>query len=325
MINLTLGELMVRTEAVLTESGAAPAVAHTVARALVTAEADGHDGHGLVRLSSYAAQLRTGKIDGRAEPELHLVRPSACRIDGRNGFAYPALDVAVEWLLAVAPVQGVAAAGVFHSGHCGAMGLIVERLARAGMVGLMVANTPAAMAPWGARRALFGTNPIACALPFNPDPVVIDLSLSKVARGQVLAAQRRETSIPVGWALDSDGKPTTDPTIALAGTMVPLGDAKGAALALMVEALAAGLTGAQYAAQASSFIDANGDPPATGQMLIAIHPTACGGSADHLASLFDEVAQSPGARLPGIGRFARRRQAEIDGLQVDPRWFNKGA
>jgi (2R)-3-sulfolactate dehydrogenase (NADP+) len=288
----------------------------------VTAEADGHEGHGLVRLSSYAAQLRSGKVDGQAVPELVTISPGTCRIDGRNGFAYPALDVAVEWLLAVAPVQGIAAAGVFRSGHCGAMGLVVERLARAGMVGLMVANTPAAMAPWGARRPLFGTNPIACGMPYDSDPVVIDLSLSKVARGQVLAAQLRGSPIPFGWALDFDGKPTTDPTDALAGTMVPLGDAKGAALALMVEAMAAGMTGAQFAAQASSFMDAKGDPPATGQMLIAIHPTACGGSNEHLALLFDEVAQAKGARLPGHGRFHRRRQAEIDGLEVNPSWFS---
>lgn len=322
MIRLTWAELTARTEEVLTASGAAPAVARKVARALVTAEADGHGGHGLVRLASYAAQLRAGKVDGQAVPELVAIRPGACRIDGRNGFAYPALDLAVDWLIETAPVQGIAAAGVFRSGHCGAMGLVVEQLARAGMVGLMVANTPAAMAPWGARRALFGTNPIACAIPFDHDPVVIDLSLSKVARGQILAAQRRKSSIPIGWALDSDGHPTTDPTAALAGTMIPLGDAKGAALALMVEALAAGLTGAQYASQASSFIDVAGDPPATGQMLIAIHPTACGGSVEHLALLLGEVAEAPGARLPGLSRFIRRRQAEIDGLDVDPIWFS---
>lgn len=320
-IRLSLADARARAEAVLTEAGTLADTARSVANSLVLAEADGHGGHGLVRLASYVAQVRTGKVIGRAVPELHLARPSAIRVDAHHGFAYPALDLAVEWLRTVALVQGIAVAGVFRSGHCGAMGLFVERLARAGLVGFMVANTPAAMAPWGGKRALFGTNPIACAFPFESDPVVIDLSLSKVARGQVLAAKRRGVAIPEGWALGPDGKPATDPEQALAGTMVPAGDAKGAALALMVEAMAAGLTGAHYAVEASSFLDSEGAHPATGQLLIAIDPAACGGGVDHLALLFRDVANDPGARLPGLSRFAMRRQAEIDGIAVDPDWF----
>jgi (2R)-3-sulfolactate dehydrogenase (NADP+) len=323
-IRIGFAEAIARTEAVLRDAGAGAVAARSVARALVTAEADGHGGHGLVRLASYAAQLRAGKVDGAAVPTLSVTRPGVCRVDAGHGFAYPALDCAVDWLIAHAPAQGIAAAGVFRSGHCGAMGLIVERLARAGMVGLMVANTPAAMAPWGGRRALFGTNPIACAFPFGDHPVIIDLSLSKVARGQILAAKRRAEPIPLGWALGPDGEPTTDPAQALAGTMVPLGDAKGAALALMVEAMAAGLTGANFAGEASSFLDANGGPPSTGQMLIAIDPAACGGGIGHLATLFQDVADEPAARLPGLSRFAHRRRAKDEGMEIDPGWFATG-
>ena len=134
-------------------------------------------------------------------------------------------------------------------------------------------NTPGAIAPWGGATAVFGTNPIAFACPL-PDaaPIVVDLSLSKVARGNILAARQKGERIPEGWALDAAGKPTTDPQAALAGTMLPLGDAKGTALALMVELLAAGLTGANYAAEATSFLDAEGPPPGTGQLIIAIDP-----------------------------------------------------
>ncbi len=318
---LGMGQAKSRAADVLITAGTEPTHAASVALALVLAEADGHSGHGLVRLASYAAQVATGKIDGKAKPILTIVRPGIARIDAANGFAYPALDLAVEWLRATAPMQGIAAVGIHRSGHCGAMGLIVERLARVGLVGLMVANTPAAMAPWGGRRALFGTNPIACAFPFGTDPVVIDLSLSKVARGHILAAKRSGRAIPEDWALGPDGAPTTDPDTALSGTMLPLGDAKGAALALMVEALAAGLTGSHYAAEASSFLDANGPPSATGQMLIAIDPLACGGSPAHLTTLFEAVANDPGARLPGLSRFERRRHAETAGLTVDSSWF----
>lgn len=321
MIRLTLAEATARTESALGEAGTGPDIARVVARALVLAEADGHGGHGLVRLASYAAQVRVGKIDGHAVPVLNATRPGAASIDACHGFSYPALDLAVEWLTASASAQGVAAVGVFRSGHCGAMGLVVERFARAGLVGLMLANTPAAMAPWGGRQALFGTNPIACAFPASSDPVVIDLSLSKVARGHILAARRRNASIPADWALDPDGRPTTDPEAALAGTMLPAGDAKGAALALMVEAMAAGLTGSRYAAEASSFLDDRGTPPSTGQLMIAIDPAACGGSIGHLGELFDAISKEQGARLPGLSRFERRRQAAKDGIMVDPAWF----
>lgn len=320
-LRLSLEDATTRAASALIEAGTETETARSVARALVLAEADGHGGHGLIRLASYVAQVRIGKIDGQAKPSLATVRPGAARIDAHDGFAYPALDCAIDWLLATAPAQGIAAAGVFRSGHCGAMGLVVERLGCAGLVGLMVANTPAAMAPWGGRRALFGTNPIACAFPFEADPVVIDLSLSKVARGNILAAKRAGSPIPEGWALGPDGAPTTDPDTALAGTMLPAGDAKGAVLGLMVEALAAGLTGGCFAAEASSFLDTDGAPPATGQLLIAIDPAACGGGTGHLAILFHEIAAEPGARLPGLNRFERRRRAEAEGIMVEPAWF----
>jgi (2R)-3-sulfolactate dehydrogenase (NADP+) len=195
---------------------------------------------------------------------------------------------------------------------------VVEQLAEAGLVAFMVANTPAAIAPWGGRRALFGTNPIACAFPRTSGaPVVVDLSLSKVARGQIVAAKARGEPIPEGWAVDAHGRATTDPDAALAGTMLPMGDAKGTALALMVEALAAGLTGAQYAFQASSFLDADGGPPATGQLLLAMQPgRLSGGSLDHLEELFAAVEADDGARLAGARRLALRARATAEGIEV---------
>ncbi|MBV9735174.1 MAG: Ldh family oxidoreductase [Acidisphaera sp.] len=288
--------------------------ARSVARALVLAEADGRAGHGLSRLPAYAAQASCGKVDGMASPTAAQPAPSVLAIDAAHGFAYPALDLAIAGLVPLAREQGVALAAVHRSHHCGALGLVVERLADAGLIGLMFANTPAAIAPWGGRRPLFGTNPIACAFPRpHGPPVVIDLSLSRVARGAILAAKQRGEPIPPGWALDAEGRPTTDAAAALAGTMLPLGDAKGTALALMVEALAAGLTGAAYAFAASSFLDAEGPPPATGQLLLAIAAERLAGAAalSHLEALFAAVEAEPGARLPGARRRSRRAQAKI--------------
>ena len=291
--------------------------ARSVARALVAAEADGLKGHGLSRVPTYAAQAKAGKVDGFAVPALSRLRPGVVAIDAAHGFAYPALDAAVAALPEAARAQGLAAAAIRRSHHCGAAGHPVERLAEAGLVALLFANTPAAIAPWGGAKAVFGTNPIAfaCPLPDAP-PIVVDLSVSKVARGNILAAKQKGEAIPVGWALDEAGRPTTDPQAALKGTMLPLGDAKGTALALMVELLAAGLTGANFAAEASSFLDAEGPPPGTGQLILAFDPGAFGGGPARFAALARAIADQPGARLPGARRLALRRKAQAEGLSV---------
>jgi (2R)-3-sulfolactate dehydrogenase (NADP+) len=293
--------------------------AESVARALVAAEADGLRGHGLSRVPSYAAQAKVGKVDGFAVPAIGRVRPALLAVDAGHGFAYPALDSAVAALPEIARSEGLAAAAIRRSHHCGAAGHPVERLAEAGLVALMFANTPAAIAPWGGSVGIFGTNPIAFACPLQDrPPLVIDLSLSKVARGNILALNQKGERIPDGWALDADGRPTTDPDAALRGTMLPVGDAKGTALALMVELLAAGLTGANFAAEASSFLDAEGGPPGTGQLILAFDPVAVGGHGivTRFTLLAGQVEAQTPARLPGTRRQALRRKAAIDGLIV---------
>ncbi|ACL58614.1 Ldh family oxidoreductase [Methylobacterium nodulans] len=315
---LTLAAAHDLAAAALISCGASPNAAASTARALVGAEADGLKGHGLSRLPAYAAQLRRGKVVGDAVPVVTRPRPGLLAIDAAHGFAYPALDAAVAQLPAVARAQGLAAAGIRRSHHCGAAGRPVEALAAQGLVALLFANTPAAMAPWGGAKAVFGTNPIAFACPLpGRAPIVVDLSLSKVARGNIMAARQRGEAIPEGWALDAEGRPTTDPAAALAGTMVPLGDAKGTALALMVELLAAGLTGGRYAAEASSFLDAEGEPPGTGQLLIAIDATAFGdGTLARFAALAASIEAQEGARLPGARRLALRARAEAEGVSI---------
>jgi len=319
MPTLTLAEgeaLVVRT---LARCRTDPDNARSVARALVAAEAEGLKGHGLSRVPTYAAQAKVGKVDGVVKPTIEWRRPGVAAVDANNGFAYPAIDMAVAALPKAARQNGIAAAAIRRSHHCGAAGHPVERLAEAGLVGLMFANTPAAIAPWGGAKGVFGTNPIAfsCPLPGRA-PIVVDMSLSKVARGNILAAKQRGEAIPDGWALDSAGKATTDPAAALAGTMLPLGDAKGTALALMVELLAAGLTGANFAADASSFLDAEGSPPGTGQLLIAFDPTAFGGTgtAEHFSALAAAIEAQAGARLPGTRRLKAREMARRDGVTI---------
>ncbi len=293
--------------------------ARSVAHALVAAEADGLKGHGLSRVQTYAAQAKAGKVDGFAAPTSAEPRPGVLAVDAAHGFAYPALDLAIAELPRLATGQGIAAASIRRSHHAGAAGHPVERLAEAGLMAILFANTPAAIAPWGGSVGVFGTNPIAFACPLQGRaPVVVDLSISKVARGNILAAKQKGEQIPQGWALDKEGQPTTDPDAALQGTMLPLGDAKGTALALMVELLAAGLTGANFAAEASSFLDAKGPPPGTGQLIVAFDPAAFGGEGAmaHFGRLAEAIEAQPGARLPGSRRLEARRKAAEAGLSV---------
>ncbi len=322
---LSLAEAHTLAAGALRRCGASPAAADSTARALVAAEADGLTGHGLSRVPSYAAQLRTGKVVGDAEIVVTHPRPGLLAIDAGHGFAYPALDAALAALPDLARRQGIAAAGIRRSHHCGAAGLPVEKLAEAGCIAILFANTPAAMAPWGGSRAVFGTNPLAfgCPLPGRA-PVVIDLALSKVARATIVGAKQRGEAIPEGWALDAEGRPTTDPAAALDGTMAPLGDAKGTALALMVELLAAGLTGARFAAEASSFLDAAGDPPGTGQLVLAIDASALSpGAPERFAVLAAAIEDQDGTRLPGSRRLALRARAVVDGLMLPDALFSE--
>lgn len=292
--------------------------ARSVARALIAAEADGLKGHGLSRLPGYAAQAKIRKIDGSVKPVESHPRPGLIAIDAQHGFAFPAIEMAEAALRPAARKQGVVAAAIRRSSHCGAAGHPVERLAKDGMVALMFVNTPGAMAPWGGSRPVFGTNPIAfaCPLPGRP-PLVIDLSLSKVARGNVMAARQRGEPIPEGWALDDRGKPTTNPGEALHGTMLPMGDAKGIALALMVELLAAGLTGSNFAAEASSYLDADGPPSGTGQLIIAFDPASFGSDVvARFGMLAASIEAQMGARLPGMRRLAAREKAKAEGVEI---------
>lgn len=309
-------ELVVRT---LMRCRTSEANAQSVARALVAAEADGLKGHGLSRLPGYAAQAKVGKVDGFAAPAATRPKPSVVAVDAAHGFAYPAIEAALSELPSVARANGLGVAAIRRSHHCGAAGHPVERLSEAGLVAMMFANTPGAIAPWGGSKAVFGTNPIAFACPHpGRAPIVIDLSLSKAARGNIMAARQRGEKIPEGWALDEQGHPTTDPEAALRGTMLPLGDAKGTALALMVELLAAGLTGSHFAAEASSFLDAKGPPPGTGQLIVAFGPEAIGGPGvtQRFAALASSIEIQPGARLPGSRRLAAREKARAQGLSV---------
>jgi (2R)-3-sulfolactate dehydrogenase (NADP+) len=318
-VRLSLAQVEALTLAALEGVGVADAVARSVAASVAAAEADGIHSHGLARLPTYCEHARVGKIDGKAIPDFTQPRPGLIKVDAHDGFAHTAIDLGLPALIAAAKTQGIAALAVTNSYNCGVVGYHVERIAAAGLIALGFVNAPASIAPFGGIKPVFGTNPLAFAIP-RPDlpPLVIDQSSSVVAKSEIIVHQARGEAIPLGWALDAEGEPTTDPKAALAGTMVPAGGYKGAGQALIVELLAAWATNATLSIHASSFADNAGGSPRTGQMFIALDPGPLAGedSEARLATLFAAITGQPGARLPGDRRIAARVRAEAEGIAI---------
>lgn len=318
-ITLTLPDVERLTFAALRASGTSDANARSVTDSVVAAEAEGLHSHGLMRLPTYCEHVKCGKVDGRAEPTVRSQRSGAVTVDAGSGFAHPAIDLGFRELVPAARANGIAALAVTNSYNCGVVGYHVERLARQGLVALGYVNAPPSIAPWGGKKAFFGTNPIACAVPRkSSSPLVIDQSSSVVARGEVMLHAQQGKAIPEGWALDRDGKPTTDPKAALAGgSMLPTGGYKGAGIALMVEIMAAALTGANFSFNASSFADNKGGPPNTGQFFIAIDPAAFGDAfPDRMETLIEAMCSEAGVRLPGSKREAARKRTAAEGITI---------
>lgn len=304
----------------LAAAGASPEMAAATAAALVAAEAEGQSGHGLSRVGMYSGFLREGRADGAARPRVIRERGGAALVDAGNGLAYPALALAEAEAAARARAHGVSFVAVTNSHHAGAMGLPVRRLAEAGLVALAFTNSPFAMPVPGGRRPLLGTNPVAAAFPRRAAaPMVVDLALSEVARGKIMVAAKEGRPIPEGWALDRDGRPTTDATAALDGAMLATGGAKGAALALVVELLCVALGGAAFGFEADSFFVPSPNPPRLGHTILAIDPGALAGDdafLDRVEALVTAMLGDEGVRLPGARRDALRAAAGRDGLSI---------
>ena len=295
--------------------------ARAVARSIAAAEADAIPSHGLLRLPTYCRHALSGKVDGLARPMLTGTGPASFRADARNGFAHPAIELVLVALSDAARARGVAAASVFNSYNSGVMGHHVEHLAVQGLVALGFSNAPAVIAPWGGTRPRFGTNPIAFAAPSGTgEALVIDQACSVVARGEVMLRAQRGEAIPPGWGFDSSGQPTTEPNAILnGGSMAPAGDYKGATLALMVEVLAAALTGAASSANAGSLTIDDGKPAGLGQMFIALDPGrfSDSGFESRTQAILDAMLEERGVRIPGARRFAARKLALENGVDVD--------
>ncbi|MDP3759181.1 MAG: Ldh family oxidoreductase [Ramlibacter sp.] len=323
MARLTFDEAVERARSRLREAGANDAMALSTAQALVLAEAQGISSHGLSRVAQYASHLRNGRADGQAVPVVAHRKGAALLVDACRGLAFPACELAIREGIAVARELGVCFAGVANSHHAGVVVDHLRPAAAAQLVGLGFANSPAAMPAAGGRHPVFGTNPVAAVFPRRAnDPLMIDLSLSEVARGKLMVAAKEGRAIPLGWALDKAGRPTTDPRAGLEGSMLPVGAAtspKGTMLALIVELLVVALTGARFGFEASSFFVEEGDVPRIGQAFILIDPAALAGSDvyfERMEAIVSEMLSDDGVRLAGERRLALERKARAEGIEV---------
>jgi (2R)-3-sulfolactate dehydrogenase (NADP+) len=314
---MTLTEIEDLAFRALVAAGTSEANARPLAVATAATEADGVASHGLAYIPIYAEHVRCGKVDGQAVPTVTQTRPGVLVADARTGFAHPAIDAGFARLIPLARDQGIAALFVRESYNCGVLGIHTARLAEAGLVSIGFTNAPASIAPSGGATPVVGTNPFSLATP-GADGLLIDQSASTIAKSEVMKHAREGKPIPEGWALDPEGNPTTDPEVGLKGSMAPSGGYKGVGVALLVETMAAALSGALLGKDASPFSGKAGGPPRTGQCFLAIDPDAGahGLFAERMGALTAAIRAQEGARLPGDGRRTKRQRAAAEGVEV---------
>jgi (2R)-3-sulfolactate dehydrogenase (NADP+) len=296
-------------------------MARVTTKCLVAADAQGLGTHGVSRVPTYCGHLKSGRANGAAVPRVVKEKPAACLVDGGNGLGFEPCELAIAQAVERARTHGVAFAGVTNGHHCGALGILLEPVAAAGMVGIAFSNAPAAIMPWGGKRPILGTNPVAAIFPrASKETLVIDLSLTQVTRGQIMLLEKQGKPIPEGWGMDKDGKPTTDAQkILVGGSLHAVGGLKGTMLALAVELLCCALTGAALSHEIGSIHVADGEPVRMGQAFMVIDPAALAGSEvyfERVETLVAAMLEDDGVRLPGDRRHQLAARAARDGIEI---------
>jgi LDH2 family malate/lactate/ureidoglycolate dehydrogenase len=319
-VTLTLDEVSSLAFRVLKGHGFSEPQAASIAETVMWAERDECPAHGLFRIPFYVGALKNRYIDPAAEPELSSLAPGILRVDAKFGFAPYALKLGIPQLIKTTRSQGVAVLCVNNAYHIAALWPEVEAIAEADLVGFAFTNALPAVAPAGGTMPLFGTNPMAFAWPRKEaPPFVFDQASSLVSRGEIQIHEREGNRLPEGWAIGPDGSPTTDPTVALEGALLPFGGHKGSAIALMVELLAGALVGDLFSHEVAAR-DPGTVAPCGGEFLIAVEPGRCtptqdrSAQNDHAEQIFARVFDQPGARLPSERRFAARKRTSIEGV-----------
>ena len=295
--------------------------AAALGRTISAAERDGSASHGLFRMPGYIASLRSGKVDGCAEPTVARISPSVVRVDGKRGYAPLALEKGRKALIDAASENGIAAMALVNVHHFASLWVEVEPIAEAGLVAMAFTTYKPAVVPAGAKKPLFGTNPMCFGWPRgDKPPLVFDQASASMARGEVMIAARDGHPVPMGTGVDADGDLTTDAKkIIDGGALLPFGGHKGSTIAMMIELLVAGLTGMDFSYEAQVNDNNDGGPPNGGEFMLAIDPNKFGDADNwlqHSEEFIARLAAMEGAHIPGNRRYANRAKHLVDGIAI---------
>ena len=307
--DLNLDEIYSLAKNVMLANGCDTANAEALADIICRAERDGSHSHGLFRVPGYVKALRSGKVDGKAKPTIKHLTPAVIQVDGHGCFAPLAQAVGLPALTEATEKIGIAALSLVGVHHFAALWPETEYLADRGFVGIACTAYMPAVAPAGSNEALFGTNPLSFAWPRpGHNPVVYDMATASMAMGDVQIAARDGREVPLGTGLDANGQPTTDPAEIAKGVLLPFGGYKGSAIAMMVELLAAGMTGEQFSFEARDTDNKDGGPPRGGEMIIGMSPAIIAGDGwqDHVEGFVQKLSNIDGVRMPGVRRHKNR-------------------
>lgn len=314
MTSVSQSQIEQTVQAALERHGAGAFAAAEVARAVARAEAAGNRICGLYYLESYCSQLLSGRVKGTVVPTVSTPRPAAIVVDAQMGFAQPAFAYGLTPALDAARQFGVASLSISHAHTCTSLGYFTEQIAQAGLMAIGFTNASPIVAPPGGKSRVIGTNPIAFSVPDGAGGVAlhVDQSTTTVALGKITMARAAGEKIPLGWALDANGEPTTDPEAALAGTLVSMGGYKGWGFGLMAELMAAGMAGGVLSRDVKPLKAPQGPPHDLGQYYLLIDPSTSGIFAERLDALRGFVSADEGGRIPGQNRVL------ADPVTVDP-------
>ena len=307
--DLSLDEIYSLAKNVMLANGCDTANAEALADIICRAERDVSHSHGLFRVPGYVKALRSGKVDGKAKPTIKHLTPAVIQVDGHGCFAPLAQAVGLPALTEATEKIGIAALSLVGVHHFAALWPETEYLADRGFVGIACTAYMPAVAPAGSNEALFGTNPLSFAWPRpGHNPVVYDMATASMAMGDVQIAARDGREVPLGTGLDANGQPTTDPAEIAKGVLLPFGGYKGSAIAMMVELLAAGMTGEQFSFEARDTDNKDGGPPRGGEMIIGMSPAIIAGDGwqDHVEGFVQKLSNIDGVRMPGARRHKNR-------------------
>ena len=309
-VSLTLDEIFDLAKKTLLANGCDDETASILADLIMKAERDGSLSHGLFRLPAYVSGLKSGKINGKARPEIKKISPSVIKVLGNNCLAPMVLNKSIPELVKAAKENGVAVLAITNSHHMAAMWPETEAIAEQGLVAFACTSYKPAVAPAGAIKPLYGTNPISFAWPRKgKTPVVYDMATASMAMGEVQVAKREGHKVPLGTGLTKDGKETTDPgEIADGGVLLPFGGYKGSGIAMMVELLAGALVGDKFSYETAANDTNDGGPPSGGEFILAISPDKLSENDwdKHSSEFFEKMKSMDGVRLPGERRHKNR-------------------